>query len=66
MAQIRLGLQKDLDISWYANKKFDWEQMDEIRLGLEANIDVSQYAKSEYPWEQMKEIKEKLLKERKN
>ena len=63
MTQIRIGLQKGLDISFYADSKFAWEQMDEIRLGLEDKLDVSVYAKSEYSWEQMRQIREELLKE---
>jgi len=46
--QIRDGLEKGLDISWYANLGYNWEQMDEIRKGLEANLDVSVYAKKDF------------------
>ncbi len=38
--QIRLGLEKGLDISVYAKPEFNKWQMREIRLGLEAGLDV--------------------------
>ena len=41
--EILEGLEKNLDISWYANSKLDKEQMQQIRLGLEDNLDVSIY-----------------------
>ena len=61
MEQIRLGLESDLDITFYKNPKFDYLQMHLIRIGLENGLDVSKYAKTEYSWEQMREIKEDLL-----
>ena len=51
--EIRLGLEKGLDISWYAKRNFKANQMEEIRLGLEKNLDVSIYAKPEYTFLQM-------------
>lgn len=44
MEEIRLGLQDNLDVSWYANPIYDDNQMEEIRLGLKDNLDVSKYA----------------------
>ena len=41
MKEIRLGLIAGIDVSIYADLKFDWEQMRKIRLGLIAGIDVS-------------------------
>ena len=35
--QIKLGLEKNLDVSIYAKSEFDNEQMKQIREGLEAN-----------------------------
>ena len=57
---IRIGLEENLDVSWYAKKEFNADQMREIRLGLIYNVDVSKYAKPEYSCEQMDEIREKL------
>ena len=42
--QIRLGLEKGLDVSFYADPKYDYDQMSEIRRGLENGVDVSIYA----------------------
>ena len=58
--QIKLGLEKQLDVSIYAKIDFNWEQMEEIRLGLEANLNVLIYATPEYTWEQMNIILEGL------
>ena len=38
---IIMGLEKGLDVSWYAKPEFNEWQMFQIRLGLENNIDVS-------------------------
>ena len=43
MKEIRLGLEKRLDASLYANPKFNQYQMKEIRLGLEEGLDISWY-----------------------
>ena len=40
MEQIRLGLEKKLDVAVYANHLLSHFQMREIRLGLEAGLDV--------------------------
>ena len=48
--EIMLGLEKGLDISWYAKEDFNKNQMAEIREGLEDNVDVSIYAKPEFNW----------------
>ena len=40
LKQIQLGLKEDLDISKYADPKFDWLQMSEIRLGLKEDLDI--------------------------
>ena len=63
MREIRLGLEKGLDVSIYAKPEYDWMQMEEIRLGLEKDIDVSEYAKPEYDWMQMEEIRTKQREE---
>ena len=55
--QIKLGLEKDLDVSIYAKPEFDNRQMQEIRLGLEHKVDVSKYANTRFSWAQMQEIR---------
>ncbi len=42
-----------IDISQYADAKFDQSQMYVIRLGLEAKVDVSQYADPRFSADQM-------------
>ena len=59
-----LGLEQNLDVSIYAKKEFEWEQMEEIREGLENNLDVSIYANSKIDWKQMEEIRKRLEKEK--
>ena len=44
MQEIRLGLEKKLNVSFYANMLYSCQQMKEIRLGLEAGLDVSSYS----------------------
>ena len=61
--QIKLGLEKNLDVSIYAKKEYSWEQMEQIRWGLEANLDVSIYAKPNISHLQMDLMREKLLEE---
>ena len=53
--EIKVGLEKSLNVSLYAKKYFSFNQMKEIRLGLEKNLDVSMYTIPEYNSEQMKE-----------
>ena len=57
MLQINLGLQKDLDVSFYAKLEFDWLQMEQIRLGLEQGLDIDSYAKPEFDSKQMEQIR---------
>ena len=45
-AEIKLGLEKELNISIYAKPEFNDEQMCQIRVGLEDGLDVSWYSKS--------------------
>lgn len=52
--QIKLGIEKDLEVKWYAKPEFNHYQMREIREGLENNLDVSIYSKNYLDWEQMK------------
>lgn len=57
LREIRLGLEKGLDVSLYAKPEFHYFQMHEIRLGLENNINVSLYAKPEFDSPQMAQIR---------
>ena len=60
MKEISWGLEDNLDVSIYANPKFNSNQMWQIREGLEDNVDVSIYAKTEYSWEQMEQMRLEL------
>lgn len=51
---IDMGKRQNLDISWYANDKFNAEQMNEILKGLEHDVDVSSFAKPEYSAREMR------------
>lgn len=60
--EILLGcLDDSLDISCYADTKYNNEQMKAIREGLEEGIDVNIYAKPEFTSSQMRVIKSGLL-----
>ena len=63
MHQIFTELEKGLNVSVYAKKYFNEDQMEQIRLGLETNLDVSKYTKKEFDWKSMKKIRRKLEKE---
>ena len=54
--QIELGLQENLDVSWYAKPEYHWLKMQTIRIGLEKSLDINLYAKPEFNWTQMQEI----------
>lgn len=41
MRQIRLGLEKDLDVSRYARRDIDYRRMEEIRYDLEDENEAS-------------------------
>ena len=36
MEQLRLGLEKNLDVSIYLNPSIEWREMERIRLDLES------------------------------
>ena len=55
MKEIREGLEDGLDVSIYADPKFDDYQMTELRLGLWHGIDASTYANPEYSALEMSE-----------
>ena len=48
---------KGLDISKYADPKFNDLQMWQIRQGLEAGLDVSKYANPKFDYLQMEQIR---------
>lgn len=55
--EIRTGLYEGLNVSIYADSKYNWMQMREIRLGLEKKLKVSFYTNSLFSHWQMKEIR---------
>lgn len=58
MAEIRRGLERNIDVTIYVKSEYDEYQMKEIRRGLEENLDVSAYAKPKYTRDQMAEIRQ--------
>lgn len=59
--EIGMGIYNHVDISYYADKKFNADQMLAIRLGLQDGLDVSKYADPSISCGDM-EIKRKQLK----
>jgi hypothetical protein len=59
-------LEKDLDVTYLVNDRYDWTQVDEIYAGLLCGIDVSRYADKDIHWLQMREIREQLEREMRN
>ena len=59
--QIEVGLQKNLDVSWYAKPEYHWLKMQIIRMGLEKGLSVSIYAKPDYNAFQMEQLRLGLL-----
>lgn len=58
---IQDGLNNKWDVSWYADPKYNFRQMQQIENGLSWGIDVSQYADPRYSWEEMRDIMNKLI-----
>lgn len=54
--EIYQGIDKGLDVSFYALPILKQEQMEEVRMGLKKGLDVSWYNKSEFNCEQMQMI----------
>ena len=54
--EIKIGLNEDLDVSWYAKKEFSEGDMYLVRIGLEDDLDVSWYATEKYNTKQKVEI----------
>lgn len=55
--EIRNGLESGVDVSVYANSKFDELQMMQIRFGLADRLNVSEYADPKFDGRQMREIR---------
>lgn len=55
--QIQQGVDKHLNVSIYADPKFDWQQMKQLREGLEQSLDVSIYANLNLNHKQMEQVK---------
>ena len=53
MREIRYGLEEKLDVSWYVNPKFYYEQMKEIRKGLHFEVNPNIYAKTKFSSERI-------------
>ena len=63
MYLIRIGLEDDLDVSWYATERFDTKQKVEILAGLREGLDISKYTNPKLTDEEMSKIRKKLKKE---
>lgn len=61
MREIRLGLEKHLDVEQYKNVLYSWQQMREIRYGLEEGMDVSYYRSFMYTTKLMRQRRLDLL-----
>ena len=57
MEQIRWGLKHNLNVSIFADPKYNYNQMRAIRWGLEHNLNVSLYADPKYNENQMNLIR---------
>lgn len=42
--EIRLGLERGVNVSIYADRIYHWGQMQMIRKGLERHLDISKYS----------------------
>ena len=60
------GLERNVDVSIYADTKYTAEQMREILVGLDLDLDVSQYANPKYSSEEMRETRRRLYEESPN
>ena len=60
LEEIRQGIEKGLDVSWYTSVKYDWFQMEEIKKGLERGLDVSVYARPDIAYDRMRQIRKGL------
>ena len=61
--ELRVGLERGVDVSIYADRSYHWGQMQMIRKGLEQRLDVSKYADPRVPLKDMIHTYEKLCKQ---
>ena len=61
MREIRKGLEENIDVSVYADAKFNADQMECIRTGLEKGLDVSIYTNPEYSAPKMRLLCDALV-----
>ena len=59
--EIRLGLERNLNVNVYANSELDAEQMKQIRLGLTQQLPVEMYATTDFSSVQMKQLRIELM-----
>ena len=57
---LRFGLEKNLDVSLYANFEFNAWQMEQIRLGLVSGLDVETYLNPNINFQEMNKIRKNL------
>lgn len=59
--EIRLGLEKGLKVSLYADTCFNAKQMRQLRYGLEDKLKIKWYTNPRYDYKQMEQIRNALL-----
>jgi hypothetical protein len=62
--EIRVGLDRGVNVSLYADRVYHWGQMQMIRNGLERNLDVSKYADPRVSLNDMILMYQKLCKQK--
>lgn len=55
--QLKLADQKNLNLDYLKNPKYDWEQMREIRIALEYGIDPTAFCNPDIPSDAMQDIR---------
>lgn len=55
--EVQKGIKSGIDVTPYANHKYDHRQMEMIRIGLERGLDVSQYTNLDLNGSQMEQIR---------
>lgn len=62
--EISIGLERNVNVSIYADRAYHWGQMQMIRCGLERNLDISKYADPRVPLNDMILMYQKLCKQK--
>lgn len=57
LAEIRKGLESEIDVTAYLDASIPWVQMAEIRLELIDHLDMSVYRETGFDWMQLEEIR---------